>query len=136
MMVKIKANILLITILLSLSPWGLLDVCANHLEKHENDEHHGSCADGMMEDEAEDNRADDIDVLEALQCITLSPSTDEFKAPFPLKVTGSHKILAALIVLDLLDFNSQDQEYLLFPDPKSNSDPPLGVNALRGPPSV
>ena len=114
-----------------LVPWELFDFCPRHAEGHE---HHGTCSSDMMDDSHEVD--DSVPRLNATPCPVLSVVIDDYSAPdYSQKLTFSQ---VALISINYQLMNSELPETPNFfvSKPDNTSDPPLGINALRGPPFV
>lgn len=130
--------LLLFVLVVSIAPWGMLDMCANHPEGHEAQaEHHGSCADGMMGDHRdEDKNSDNQTMYKSVPCTALSPDTDEYHATLHLKPPTAWQFVIAAVFLTVITWDLPEQEFYPLPDRLNNLGPPSGANALRGPPFV
>lgn len=120
---------------ISLAPWSMLNIFPEHPEGHE--EHHGTCTYGMMGGHHEpttDEKAQAI--LMASPCTTLSAATDDYTTNPNLTIPTISQYIVLTVLLDLIQWEQPEQEFFPTPDPQSNSNPPLGTNALRGPPFV
>jgi len=135
LVVKAKSISLLFALFISIAPWSMLDLCPNHPEGHEEQGHHGNCKDGMMGDHQSEEEKKGPS-FNKLPCTTLAPATDDFQASFQLKLPTVDQFILVAVLLELIKWEFPEQEFYPLPDPHSNSDPPLGINALRGPPFV
>lgn len=132
---KLKSILLLMVMAISLLPWSMLDICPLHPEGHEG--HHGSCESGMMDEHHEPMADEEAQAtLMASPCTTLSAATDDYTTNPHLTVPTISQYAVLAVLLDLIQWEQPEQAFFPTPDPQSNSDPPLGINALRGPPIV
>jgi hypothetical protein len=126
-----------IVLLVSISPWSLLDICTNHPEGHEEKAHHGSCKDGMMDDHDKSKDADSHKVtFSNVSCTTFSPVTDDYQLSVPYKLPTPDQLILVAVILDIVSWRLPEKEFYPIPDYHNDSGPPLVVNALRGPPFV
>ena len=114
---------------ITLAPWGLLDYCPKHAQSHP---HHGTCGEGMMGhsygfDKSEPKR-------NTAPCTSLVIATDDYTAKITNKKFTLTEIAILSILYELYDWELPQIETLIVSEPDSTSDPPLGDNALRGPP--
>lgn len=118
-----------------LFPWQLLKFCPAHYDVHQ--EHHGYCADGMMEEEGHDQETSDGLTFKMLNdCSVFFLATEEFKSnPHQFKI-NSQQLAYIIAFVQLKSFKAAEQSFLKLPDQRSNSDPPLESDSLRGLPLV
>jgi len=123
--------LLLIVLGLTFIPWQM--VCVSHPFGHEHHEHDGpspcEIRRAIMQQPGEH-------VLPPMECEHITPATDDFQTSLQLKTPTIDQFIIAAVLLDFLKRELPEQEFYPLPDPHSNSDPPLGINALRGPPFV
>ena len=128
-----KSSSILCTFVFAITivPWELFDFCPRHVESHE---HHGTCNSDMMDDSNEGNKSSLK--LNATPCPVLSVVIDDYSAlDYSPKLTSSQVALIS-IIHQLINSELPDTPEFLVSKPASSSDPPLGINALRGPPFV
>lgn len=72
----------------------------------------------------------------AVPCTSLSPVTDEYQTAFKIKPPATGQFIIAAVLLHIITWQLPEQEFYSLPETRNNSGPPLGVNALRGPPLI
>jgi len=128
---KKSALICFVVFAITLTPWGLFDYCARHAESHQ---HHGTCGEGMMDQSHGLDQS--VPELSAIPCQALAMATDDFTTKIPGKKLTSSQVVIITILYKLVVWELPETEVLIVSEPDSTSDPPLGNNALRGPPLV
>jgi hypothetical protein len=119
-----------------MAPWSLLHLCPNYPQGHEESRHHGSCKDGMMGGPHEKKSGDHTPFsFESLPCTALTPATDEYNSTLQVKLPAADQFIIVAVLLNIVKWELPEQGFPL-PDPQCNSDPPLDVNTLRGPPFI
>jgi len=109
-------------------PWALFDFCPRHAETHE---HHGTCNSDMMGDSHES-----VTKLSATPCKTFSVTIDWYSAPDCSPKTTFSQVAIFFIFYQFIDGDLPDTSKFITKRSDNTSDPPLGINALRGPPFV
>jgi hypothetical protein len=118
-----------------LFPWQLMAFCPSHYEVHE--EHHGNCADGIMENDGGGTTENEGPILGMPdECYTFSIATEDFQQNQILTKVNNQQLALTIAFFQLLSIEVQEQPFPKLPDQKNNSSPPFEINTFRGPPVV
>ncbi len=134
---KSHSSILLIFLMgIILFPWQLVKFCPAHKGAHQ--EHHGNCADGMMDDENHGKKASEGSLtLKAVdECSVFSLVTEDFQPNTNQLKINFQQLIFITAYLHLQSIEATERRFPKPPDQRSNSDPPLESIFLRGPPLV
>lgn len=111
-------------------PWQLIDFCVTHPLGHKHHTHEpGKPTPCELRKQFKDVTA----YWPPMDCYKISIDSDDFQQPEKVKPTIPTLAFIA-VFFEIVKIKSEEKPFILLPDPNSNSDPPLSVNSLRGPP--
>ncbi|MEX2231170.1 MAG: hypothetical protein WD824_03345 [Cyclobacteriaceae bacterium] len=110
-------------------PWQIFDFCVTHPLGHNHGHHDGPSPCEIRK------QFKGTAYWPPMDCFKISTDADDFQQPEKVKPTVSGFAVIA-IFFEVIQVTAQKQTFTLLLDIGCNSDPPLRVNALRGPPLV